>query len=261
MPAVMRPRKPAFSLVELLVVIGTVGVLASLILVALNQGKRKAQQARCASNVRQLGVALCGFVADNHAYPLTANAGAGSSQYPEHQKWWLNTLQRAGLGPESTKSKGSSVFVCPAAYPPPLLPSPAVYLFYGYNHSGLSWKTDTNSMGLGGQLVWMHRTLTAPPVKEAEVASPSDMMAIGDGFTGGKGPVLDGVNLWRVPDLLDETEKTRRSYARHQGKANVVFCDGHVEAPTLKFLFEDESDDALVRWNRDHQPHREKVKL
>jgi len=47
--------------------------------------------------------------------------------------------------------------------------------------------------------------------------------------------------------------------SRHQGKANVVFCDGHVESPTLAFLFEDTSDAALSRWNRDHQPHREKL--
>ena len=44
-----------------------------------------------------------------------------------------------------------------------------------------------------------------------------------------------------------------------KGKANVVFCDGHVESPTLKFLFEDTSDAALVRWNLDHLPHREKL--
>jgi len=42
-------------------------------------------------------------------------------------------------------------------------------------------------------------------------------------------------------------------------KANVVFCDGHVESPTLQFLFEDTSDAALARWNRDHLPHREKL--
>jgi prepilin-type processing-associated H-X9-DG protein len=54
-------------------------------------------------------------------------------------------------------------------------------------------------------------------------------------------------------------DSTRRSHSRHQGKANVVFCDGHVESPALKFLFEDTSDVALVRWNRDHQPHREKL--
>ncbi|MEI7534554.1 MAG: H-X9-DG-CTERM domain-containing protein [Verrucomicrobiae bacterium] len=42
-------------------------------------------------------------------------------------------------------------------------------------------------------------------------------------------------------------------------KANMVFCDGHVESPTLQFLFEDTRDAALVRWNRDHLPHREKL--
>jgi len=46
---------------------------------------------------------------------------------------------------------------------------------------------------------------------------------------------------------------------RHQGNANVVFCDGHVESPTLAFLFEDTSDNALSRWNRDHLPHRENL--
>jgi prepilin-type processing-associated H-X9-DG protein len=41
--------------------------------------------------------------------------------------------------------------------------------------------------------------------------------------------------------------------------ANVVFCDGHVESPTLKFLFADTSDAALARWNRGHLPRREKL--
>jgi prepilin-type processing-associated H-X9-DG protein len=41
---------------------------------------------------------------------------------------------------------------------------------------------------------------------------------------------------------------------RHQRKANVVFCDGHVESPALKFLFEDTSDTALARWNQPRSP-------
>jgi prepilin-type processing-associated H-X9-DG protein len=57
-------------------------------------------------------------------------------------------------------------------------------------------------------------------------------------------------------DLLN---RNGRATARHQGKANVVFCDGHVESPTLQFLFADTNDEALSRWNRDHLPHREKL--
>jgi prepilin-type processing-associated H-X9-DG protein len=45
----------------------------------------------------------------------------------------------------------------------------------------------------------------------------------------------------------------------HRDKANVVFCDGHVESSTLQFLFADTSDAALARWNCDHLPHREKL--
>jgi prepilin-type processing-associated H-X9-DG protein len=86
------------------------------------------------------------------------------------------------------------------------------------------------------------------------------MMAIGDGFHGGNGIVEDGAwVLWRSFDAEDMADSTRRSHSRHQGKANAVFCDGHVESPALKFLFEDTSDAALVRWNRDHLPHREKL--
>jgi hypothetical protein len=34
-----------------------------------------------------------------------------------------------------------------------------------------------------------------------------------------------------------------------------MFCDGHVESPTLGFLFINTTDAAVVRWNRDHVPH------
>ena len=80
--------------------------------------------------------------------------------------------------------------------------------------------------------------------------APSDMMAIGDSFDG-------TIILSRVD--VTENEKYGNILTRHQGRANVVFCDGHVESPTMKFLFADTSDAALVRWNRDHLPHREKL--
>jgi prepilin-type processing-associated H-X9-DG protein len=90
------------------------------------------------------------------------------------------------------------------------------------------------------------------------------MMAIGDGFHGANSIVQDGTGLWRGDLWQDFDEQgnlgmTKRSYSRHQGKANVGFCDGHVESPTLEFLFADTSDAALVRWNRDHLPHRERL--
>ena len=55
------------------------------------------------------------------------------------------------------------------------------------------------------------------------------------------------------------SQPTRPRVVNFNSNANAVFCDGHVESPTLKFLFEDTSDAALARWNRDHLPHREKL--
>ena len=83
------------------------------------------------------------------------------------------------------------------------------------------------------------------PVKESGVAQPGAMMAIGDSFLGGG---------FIVRNLLEETVFAPMW---HDGKANVLFCDGHVESPTLDYLFVNTNNAALVRWNRDHQPHRD----
>jgi len=138
------------------------------------------------------------------------------------------------------------------------------YSDYGYNAFGVRSHGSSDSLGLGG-----HKgdqgydgpiRPYSPPVKDSEVTTPSDMMAVGDGFEGKDGVLRDGeFDLWRVRVTLDDPASTKRSYARHEGKANVVFCDGHVEAPTLRSLFDDTNDTALVRWNRDHQPHRERL--
>jgi len=99
-----------------------------------------------------------------------------------------------------------------------------------------------------------------PPVNESSVIAPSEMMAVGDGFVGNRSHIWDGQwLLYRTSVTNEFYGSTKRSYARHQSKANVVFCDGHVESPTLQFLFEDTSDYALSRWNRDHLPHRENL--
>jgi prepilin-type processing-associated H-X9-DG protein len=106
----------------------------------------------------------------------------------------------------------------------------------------------TNALGLQGHFNPSSGALT--PIAESEVAVPSEMMAVGDSFTGG---------AFFMRYSLNYLDQKGGASARHQGKANVVFCDGHVESPTLQFLFEDTSDAALVRWNRDHLPHREKL--
>jgi prepilin-type processing-associated H-X9-DG protein len=86
------------------------------------------------------------------------------------------------------------------------------------------------------------------------------MLVFGDGFNGWKGVVHDGGwVLGRGPDAREFMDSTARSQRRHRGRANVLFCDGHTDSLALKFLFEDESDEALRIWNRDNLPHRERL--
>ena len=266
-PSKMRKRNRAgFSLMELLVVIAIIGVLAALLLLALSKSKSQAQRIQCVNNIHQLGLTLQQFVGDNQVYPLGVNPQYLKDGYPEHQTNWETALQGilnradpvhypAGADPFT-----SGVWLCSVAPRPSNIPEGQGYSSYGYNAYGLN--TQSDSLGLGGHYVWHEGPAKSmsPPVKDSEVVNPSGMMAIGDSFEGGNGVIVDGGNFfWRTSNLQDRGESTARSYARHHGKANVVFCDGHVESPTLKFLFEDTSDAALVRWNRDHLPHRERL--
>jgi prepilin-type processing-associated H-X9-DG protein/prepilin-type N-terminal cleavage/methylation domain-containing protein len=244
----------AFTLVELLVVIAIIGILAALLLSAVSLAKGKAQRIQCVSNLHQLGLGLQTFLADNHVYPVLISG----TNKNDPEWFWMGQLERQGLGisqPE-TNFYQKGVWLCSSARWSASLQRGLIQsgggAYYGYNDdrvgADLRSRDPTNQFGLQGHYDAITHTYT--PIAASEVAAPSDMMAIGDSF--------DSSGLFLRRKLAD-LEQFGNILTRHQGKANVVFCDGHVESPTLKFLLEDTIATALVRWNRDHQPHRDKL--
>jgi prepilin-type processing-associated H-X9-DG protein len=58
----------AFSLVELLVVIGIIAVLISMLMPALTRARQQALEVQCASQLRQVGNGLMGYASNNRGY-------------------------------------------------------------------------------------------------------------------------------------------------------------------------------------------------
>lgn len=63
-----RPAIRAFTLVELLVVIGIISILMAILLPALNKARASARQVQCLSQLRQIGVAMQLYVQDEGVY-------------------------------------------------------------------------------------------------------------------------------------------------------------------------------------------------
>src|SRR3974377_2301232 len=101
----MARRVRAFSLIEMLVVISTIALLISLVLPALGKSRETTRSEICASNVRQLGIALGMY------------AMANKNFYPgDHRSWgggvsWVTWVPR--LRPYVGDMSG--FYYCPSA--------------------------------------------------------------------------------------------------------------------------------------------------
>ena len=244
------PRRQAFTLVELLVVIAVIAILASLILPSLARAKEQARTTICTSNVRQMMLAMSMYVNEYTRYPSVYTWGPD----PNYLQYWQDSLT-----PYLTPAKTNTVFRCPSYkhFPPFRADAGLVwipYAVYGYNSQtpySLS-RSPTEAIDHASNYV-----------KESAIAVPSQMIALGDSHlsapTFPKGAIVGDTELKYMPityreKLPNYPLEQAAIKKRHHGRHVISFCDGHVERIPYARLFANNSD-ARRRWNIDHRPH------
>ena len=99
---------PGFTLVELLVIIAIIAILAALLLPALSRAKEAAHNAACRNNLRQLGLALAGYVHDCGFYPYNSSVTPWMKLLESHLGAKYDYLSCVGQA-----RGGGAVFQCP----------------------------------------------------------------------------------------------------------------------------------------------------
>src|SRR3954469_7489090 len=112
-----RARAKAFTLVEILVVIGIVALLIGILVPTVSKARESSKTAACLWNLRQLTPAAYNYAADHNNYIIpVGNSAVGGDSY-----WWCNILVDGKYIPAPSDPGGAGpqtggVFFCPSGY-------------------------------------------------------------------------------------------------------------------------------------------------
>jgi len=213
----------AFTLVELLVVIGIIALLISILLPSLAKARKSATAITCQSNMRQIYTAYIMY-AQQYKNALIPNGGQGLYGGYVYGPWDRYVVEGKYLG------GASNVMICPSTTS--IQPEYTEFFCYG-SYPRDSWYWGTNGY------VWRLKSKYTPSIPMGHYTSwppeASKTILLIDSVRGTSSvPEWQGRNFFFGTADFPELGIA----ARHAKKANVVFVDGHVDSLTKAQLIE-----------------------
>jgi prepilin-type N-terminal cleavage/methylation domain-containing protein/prepilin-type processing-associated H-X9-DG protein len=223
-------RRSAFTLIELLIVIGIIAVILSLLLATLHSARESARRTACLGNLRQIGHAIVMYVNDNKGQ-FPASAIEGNVFRPEDWIWWRAAhrpqIRHGGIGRYLDLSADNyAVMICPSDQ--------------GFRLRGLS-----DPYIFSYAMNWMFASQSNAPIRykritairnpsEKVLAFEEDERTIDDGNGSIWLKMYDGrqINLLAIRHDRARAEhpdipSTARPVPNPMRQGNVVFADGH----------------------------------